>query len=122
MITPPLGVNPMLVFDRFTGFDRGYAGANSKVRDDKSLGQIVSKLAHDRFAQKTTKPIALDPLRPQFLGSRKYPPDFRQIGMKCGIAARCLRRRGKMFPCEVDDRKSRWDMQRRKGVRRFKLA
>ena len=73
--------------DRLTGFDRGYAGAISKVGDDKSLGQIVSELAYDRFARKTMKPMALDPLQPQFLGNRKYPPDFRQIGMKRGVGS-----------------------------------
>ena len=68
------------------------------------------------------KPVALDPLRSQCLGNRKDPRDFRQIGVKRGVETRYLRRRREMFPCEADDRKSRWNMQRREDNRRCKLA
>src|SRR5665213_2890713 len=67
------------------------------------------------------KSVALNPLQLQRLGDRKDSRDFRQIGMKRGVEARYLRGRRKMFSCEADDRKSRWNVQRRKGARRFKL-
>ena len=37
--------------DRITGFDRGDACAVAEMRDDQAIGQIVRKLAHDRFAR-----------------------------------------------------------------------
>ena len=37
--------------DRFTGFDRGDACAIAEMGDDQAIGQIVRKLAHDRFAR-----------------------------------------------------------------------
>jgi len=67
------------------------------------------------------KPVALDPFQLQFLGDRKDPRDLRQFGVTRGVEARRLRRRRKMFSREADDRKSRWNMQRRERPRRFKL-
>jgi hypothetical protein len=68
------------------------------------------------------KPVALDPRRSQFLGDRKDPRNLRQIGVKRGVETRCLTCRRKMLACETDDRKSRWNMQRRERTGRFKLA
>ena len=93
--------------DRFAVFDRGNAGAIAEMGDDQAARHIVRKLTHDRFARKAVKPVALDALRLQFLGDRKYTRDLRHFGVKGGVEARHLRKPGKMLLCEADDRQSR---------------
>ena len=107
--------------DRLANFDGRDACAIAEVSDDKAVGQILRELANDRFTRKTVKSVALDSVRPQFLGDRKNPGDRWQIGVKGGVETGDLRDTGKMLSCEADDRERRRHVQRRKCRRGFKL-
>ena len=67
------------------------------------------------------KPIALDTVQLQFLGDRQDPCDLGQPGVKGGVETRHLRKPGKVFLCEADDRQRRRRMQRCKGGCRLEL-
>ena len=89
--------------------------------DHEAVRQIVRKLVYDRFTRKTVKSITLDTLELQFPGDRKDMRNRRQLGVKCRVETRRLRKSRKMLLCEADDRQSRWNMQRCEGDRPFEL-
>ena len=99
--------------DRLAVLDRGDAGAVAEMGDDQAIGQIVAKLAHDRFARQPVKSVALDAFGLQFLGDRQDPRDVGQFGVKGGVEARRLRQPREMLSCETDDRQGGRRMQRR---------
>jgi hypothetical protein len=59
-----------------TAFNRGETGAIAKMRNYKSIRQIVPKLAYDRLARKAVKSIAVDAIRSQFQGERQGARDI----------------------------------------------
>ena len=121
MITPPVGVNPMLVSIDLPPLTAVMLAPLPRWAMIRRSGEIVRKLAHDRFARQAVKPVALDTLRLQFLGDRKDARDLRQFGMKGGVETSHLRQPGKMLLREADDRQRRRDMQRREGGCGLKL-
>src|SRR5271168_1646077 len=84
--------------------------------DDQAVRQVLRELAHDRFAGKAVKPVALDTFKSQFPGDWKNTRDLRKAGVKRGVETRHLGKPGKMLLCEADGRQSRWNMQRREGA------
>ena len=71
MITPPVGVNPMLVSIDWPSLTAVMLAPLPRWAMIRPLRQIVRQLAHDRFARQAVKPVALDTLRSQFLGNRQ---------------------------------------------------
>ena len=121
MITPPVGVSPMLVSIDLPPLTAVTLAPLPRWAMTTRSGRVVRKLMHDRFVREAVKSVALDALRLQFPGDRKDPRDVRQFGVKGGIEARHLRKPGKMLLREADDRQRRRSMQRRKGGSGFKL-
>ena len=95
MITPPVGVNPMLVSIDLPPLTAVTLAPFAEMGNYQAVRQIVPKLVHDRFARKAVKPVALDTLQLQFLGDRKDACDIRQFGVRfsecCNMRRACPR-------------------------------
>ena len=84
-------------------------------------GRLVSELAHDRFARKAMKSIALDAVRSQFQRDRQRARDIRHPSVKCRIEAGDLWQLREVLLRESNDRQRRRIVQWRKGGGRFDL-